>query len=135
VVNRHEKRGPSEQVPKRMDLRVHRPAEKNVIFTWRNVLFRGFLEEEEDWKKSEDMERMGRVWRRRWNWIEEEGRGGRGDRGRKDVPGGISGLGTELVYYNGYRIHRIHRNIHFWVKSIPQEYSRNIAEFTEFTEF
>jgi hypothetical protein len=37
------------------------PTEKNVIFTLRNVLFRGFLEEEEDWKKSEEMERTGRV--------------------------------------------------------------------------
>jgi len=87
MVNRHEKLGPSEGAKKDPGRTAEGPAEKNVIFTWRNVLFRGFLEEEEDWKKSEDMERMGRVWRRRWNWIEEEGRGGRGDRGRKDVPG------------------------------------------------
>ena len=37
------------------------PMEKSVIFTWRNVLFRGFLDEEQELKKCEYMERMGRV--------------------------------------------------------------------------
>jgi hypothetical protein len=38
-------------------LRVRR----RIIITFRKVLFRGFLEEEEDWKESEGMERRGGV--------------------------------------------------------------------------
>jgi hypothetical protein len=63
VVNRHEKLGPSvertgsQKGLKDGPLRVR----LTIIITFRKVLFRGFLEEEEDRKKSEDMERMGRV--------------------------------------------------------------------------
>jgi len=49
----------------------------------RNGLFRGFVEEEEELKKCEDMERMGRIRRRTWNGSEEEESGGGGDMRRE----------------------------------------------------
>ena len=88
--------------------------QKNVIFTLRNVLYRGFLDEEEDWKKSGDTERMGRVWGRRWNSKEEKGRGGGGDTERKDVPGVEIRVRETLVYSNWLGSNPCASRTQFW---------------------
>src|SRR5271154_5459831 len=73
-----------------------------LFITLRNVLFRGLLDEEED------LEKKAKIWR---GWGAYEGEDGIGARkngwegeetgGEKMYRGLKSGLGTELVYYNG----------------------------------
>jgi hypothetical protein len=103
VVNRHEKLGPwpsIERTGSRKGRTAEGPIWKNVTFTLRNILFRGLLDEEEDWKKSEEMERMGRVWGRIWNWSEEEGRGGGKDMGGKEGGTRKVRVRSTLALYN-----------------------------------
>src|SRR5271168_5594377 len=98
MVSRHEKRGPSEQAKEDGPLRVRRRIIHHVAecFVWRITgRRRGFGKKAKRWRGWGAYEGEDGIGARKNGWEGEEIGGEKMYRGLK------SGLGTELVYYNG----------------------------------